>query len=42
MQRILAGDFKPGFQTPSRAYGEDFILGFPGVAREDILEEVER
>ena len=42
MQRILADDFKPGFQTPSRAYGEDFILGFPGVTREDILEEVER
>jgi short subunit dehydrogenase-like uncharacterized protein len=28
--------FKPGFQTPSRAYGPDFILGFPGVRREDL------
>lgn len=35
-QRILAGDFKPGFQTPSRAYGTDFILDFPGVTREDL------
>lgn len=36
MKRILSGDFKPGFQTPSRACGEDFILGFPGVTREDL------
>jgi len=42
MKRILAGGFNPGFQTPSRAYGEDFILGFPGVTREDILEEAGR
>lgn len=36
MQCILAGDFKPGFQTPSLAYGPDFILGFEGVEREDL------
>lgn len=36
MRRILAGDFKPGFQTPSQAYGADFILGFEGVTREDL------
>ena len=36
MQRILAGDFKPGFQTPSLAYGPDFILGFEGVERVDL------
>jgi len=35
-QRILAGDFKPGFQTPSRAYGPDYILEFPGASREDL------
>ncbi|MEW5938018.1 MAG: saccharopine dehydrogenase NADP-binding domain-containing protein [Chloroflexota bacterium] len=35
-KRILAGDFKPGFQTPSRAYGPDYILEFPGVTREDL------
>ena len=27
--------FKPGFQTPSLAYGPDFILNFEGVERED-------
>jgi len=35
-KRILAGDFKVGFQTPSLAYGADFILEFPGVTREDL------
>jgi short subunit dehydrogenase-like uncharacterized protein len=37
MQRILNHDFKAGFQTPSLAYGADFILQFDGVTREDIL-----
>jgi short subunit dehydrogenase-like uncharacterized protein len=37
MKRILAGDFKAGFQTPSLAYGAGFILQFDGVKREDIL-----
>ena len=44
MQRILSGDpstgagrgLKPGFQTPSLAYGPDFILGFEGVERIDL------
>jgi len=36
MKRILTGDFKPGFQTPSKAYGTDFIMQFEGVQREDI------
>jgi short subunit dehydrogenase-like uncharacterized protein len=36
MARILNGDLKPGFQTPSLAYGPDFILGFEGVEREDL------
>lgn len=35
-KRILVGDVKPGFQTPSRAYGADFILEFPAVTREDL------
>ena len=34
--RVLGGDFKPGFQTPSLAYGADFILGFDGVTRDDL------
>jgi short subunit dehydrogenase-like uncharacterized protein len=33
--RVLAGDFEPGFQTPARVYGPDFVLGFAGVSRED-------
>ena len=36
MKRILAGNFKPGFQTPSKVYGADFILQFTGVQREDL------
>lgn len=36
MKRILAGDFAAGFQTPSRAYGPDFILGFEGTSRVDL------
>jgi short subunit dehydrogenase-like uncharacterized protein len=35
-QRALRGDLEIGFQTPARVYGADFILSFPGVAREDL------
>jgi short subunit dehydrogenase-like uncharacterized protein len=35
-KRAANGDVKPGFQTPSLAYGADFILGFDGVRREDL------
>lgn len=35
VERILAGEAIPGFQTPARAYGPDFILGIPGFTRED-------
>jgi short subunit dehydrogenase-like uncharacterized protein len=34
--RVLAGDFRAGFQTPSLAYGADFILQAPNVRREDL------
>jgi short subunit dehydrogenase-like uncharacterized protein len=33
MKRILNGEYKPGFQTPSLAYGADFIMQFDGVER---------
>jgi len=33
--RALAGDLEPGFQTPSRVYGSDFVVGFDGVTRFD-------
>ena len=32
-KRVLAGDIEPGFQTPSRVFGADFILQFAGVTR---------
>jgi short subunit dehydrogenase-like uncharacterized protein len=35
-ERALAGDAPAGFQTPARAYGKDFVLGFPEVHREDV------
>lgn len=36
MKRILVDDYKAGFQTPSKAYGTDFILQFDGAQREDL------
>ncbi len=38
-ERVLSGDAPPGFQTPSRAYGADFILEMDGVRREDLEGE---
>ncbi len=35
-RRVLQGEARAGFQTPSRLYGADFILGFPGVSRRDL------
>jgi short subunit dehydrogenase-like uncharacterized protein len=36
LARVSDGDFEPGFQTPARVYGPDFVLSLPGVEREDI------
>jgi short subunit dehydrogenase-like uncharacterized protein len=36
VERALAGHAPPGFQTPSLAYGADFILEIAGVVREDV------
>jgi len=36
MRRILNQDYRVGFQTPSNAYGADFVLQFEGVTREDL------
>jgi short subunit dehydrogenase-like uncharacterized protein len=36
MKRILKDDLKTGFQTPSLAYGSNFIMQFEGVRREDL------
>jgi cytidyltransferase-like protein len=35
-QRVAKGEFKPGFQTPSSAFGADLILQFDSVTREDL------
>jgi short subunit dehydrogenase-like uncharacterized protein len=37
MKRILDGDFKTGFQTPSMAYGANFILQINRVKRENLI-----
>ncbi len=37
MERVLAGELSPGFQTPSTAYGADFVLTVPGITREDVI-----
>jgi short subunit dehydrogenase-like uncharacterized protein len=34
--RVASGETKAGFQTPSLAFGADYILGFEGVTREDL------
>jgi short subunit dehydrogenase-like uncharacterized protein len=36
VRKVLDGMATPGFQTPSRAFGADFILEVPGVRREDV------
>jgi short subunit dehydrogenase-like uncharacterized protein len=35
-EKILAGNFTPGFQTPSKAYGAGLVLEVDGVSREDV------
>ena len=34
--RVTAGEGKPGFQTPSLAFGPDYVMGFEGVTRQDL------
>jgi short subunit dehydrogenase-like uncharacterized protein len=40
VERVVAGDAPPGFQTPSRGYGPDFVLGLESVVREDEVSQV--
>lgn len=35
-KKIMQGNFKPGYQTPASAYGEDLVLEVPNVQREII------
>jgi len=34
VQKILNGNFIPGYQTPANAYGENLVMDIPGVKRE--------
>ncbi len=36
IEKVLAGSLRPGFQTPSLAFGADFVLEIEGVEREDL------
>jgi short subunit dehydrogenase-like uncharacterized protein len=36
IEKVLAGQVSPGFQTPSRVYGADLILEIEGVMRSNI------
>jgi short subunit dehydrogenase-like uncharacterized protein len=36
MEKVLAGSARAGFQTPSLAFGADFVLEVDGVRREDL------
>ena len=36
VERVLAGEVKPGFQTPSSAFGPDFVTQIAGVTRSDL------
>lgn len=35
-EKILAGNFQPGYQTPAKAYGADLVLEIDGVVRQDV------
>jgi short subunit dehydrogenase-like uncharacterized protein len=35
-RRVLGGDLQPGFQTPARVFGPDFVLGLARVRREEL------
>ena len=37
VRKMLRYAAPPGYQTPSTAYGADFVLGIPGVQREDVI-----
>ena len=35
-ERVIGGEFAPGFQTPGRLYGADFVLSIGGAKRTDL------
>ena len=36
-EKILAGNFTPGYQTPAKAYGPELILEIEGTSRQDVI-----
>ena len=38
-EKIVAGNFELGYQTPAKAYGADLVLEIEGVARQDVETE---
>jgi len=36
VKKVLSGQAPPGFQTPAKAFGADFVLECEGVSREDL------
>ena len=36
VKKVLAGHAQPGYQTPARAFGADFVLETEAVSREDL------
>ncbi|HCX66081.1 MAG TPA: saccharopine dehydrogenase, partial [Rhodobiaceae bacterium] len=36
--RVMAGEAKPGYQTPSSVFGPDFITEFEGCKWQDLNE----
>ena len=36
-EKILAGNFTPGYQTPAKAYSADLILEIAGTSRQDVI-----
>jgi short subunit dehydrogenase-like uncharacterized protein len=36
-QKILDGNFTPGFQTPAKVYGADLVMEIEGVSRQDVV-----
>jgi short subunit dehydrogenase-like uncharacterized protein len=37
VQKVLNGNFSPGYQTPANAYGENLVMEIQGVKREIVL-----
>lgn len=37
VEKILAGNFTPGYQTPAKAYGADLVMEIGAVSRQDVV-----